>query len=146
MSIQIHAAGIIIENNKGEILLLLKNKERPEGRTWGPPGGRIENNESPQKAAVREAEEEINLEIKLKDLHFNNTLKWGVNWKETKYTITYESFLLKLPNPFKITLDENEHTDYMWIKPQDAYERKDLMKGTYVIIENLYGSPQNSKQ
>lgn len=54
---------IIIElENKG--IVLIKRKNPPFG--WALPGGFIDYNESLEEAAVREAEEETSLKIKLK--------------------------------------------------------------------------------
>ena len=53
------AGNVIIED--GKILLLYKKDENH----WEVPGGKAEENESPTEAAVREAKEEIGLEIDL---------------------------------------------------------------------------------
>ena len=42
MTRNVHAVGIIIENTSGEILVLKRNKTRPEGNTWGLVGGKVE--------------------------------------------------------------------------------------------------------
>ncbi len=49
---------IIMENNK---VLLLKRKKEPYKGCWGLPGGKIEENETPEQAAIREVFEETNL-------------------------------------------------------------------------------------
>ncbi|MFO7793900.1 MAG: NUDIX hydrolase [Candidatus Nanohaloarchaea archaeon] len=53
------AGNIIIEDSK--ILLLYKKNEEH----WEVPGGKVEENESPTQTAVREAKEEIGVEIEL---------------------------------------------------------------------------------
>lgn len=55
---------IIVEKNDGVVLIRRKNP--PYG--WALPGGFIEYGESAEEAAVREAKEETNLEIDLKEL------------------------------------------------------------------------------
>lgn len=60
MSEIIELAGSLIIKN-GKILLLYRNDEEH----WEVPGGKVEENESPTEAAVREAEEEIGVEISL---------------------------------------------------------------------------------
>ena len=42
MANQVHAVGTIFENNKGEILVLRRHKDDPEGNTWGLVGGKID--------------------------------------------------------------------------------------------------------
>lgn len=53
------AGNLIIED--GEILLLY----RDDDEHWEVPGGKVEDDESPTKAAIREAREEISVEVKL---------------------------------------------------------------------------------
>jgi 8-oxo-dGTP diphosphatase len=53
------AGSLIVED--GKILLLYRKDEEH----WEVPGGKVEENESPTEAAVREAEEEIGVEISL---------------------------------------------------------------------------------
>jgi len=54
------AGNLIIKD--GKILLL----HRPEHSHWKVPGGKVEEDESPTETAIREAEEEIGVEIELR--------------------------------------------------------------------------------
>lgn len=54
------AGNLIIRD--GEILLLYREDEGH----WEVPGGKVEEDESPTEAAVREADEEIGVEVELK--------------------------------------------------------------------------------
>lgn len=60
MSDLIELAGSLIVEN-GKILLLYRKGEKH----WEVPGGKVEEDESPTEAAIREAEEEIGVEISL---------------------------------------------------------------------------------
>lgn len=51
----------MVLNKKGEVLLT----QRHDLRTWVFPGGMIAKNESPEKAAIREVEEETGIRIKI---------------------------------------------------------------------------------
>ncbi len=63
----VEAAGGVVTNDKGEILFIKRT-----GR-WDLPKGKIEKNESPEQAALREIEEETGLkELEIKDF-LNNT-------------------------------------------------------------------------
>ena len=62
--------GVMIFNNKHELLLGLRNNDREksdselhEEGTWTMPGGNIEYGESFEEAGIREAKEEANLNI-----------------------------------------------------------------------------------
>lgn len=53
----------VIKNIEGKILTVHLNKEKPEG-IWVMPGGKLEDNESVEKCAIRECKEELNIDIK----------------------------------------------------------------------------------
>ena len=58
--------GGIIRNNKGQILL----EKLSYKNYWSLPGGAIDDNESPKKTLFREFQEELGIEVEIKDLVF----------------------------------------------------------------------------
>jgi 8-oxo-dGTP pyrophosphatase MutT (NUDIX family) len=65
------AVFLYIFNREGTKLLLIKRNEEKRkkwGFDWGAIGGKIELGESPKEAIVREAKEEIGLEINSKEI------------------------------------------------------------------------------
>lgn len=54
------AAGVLIFNNEGKVLL----QQRTDNLKWGVPGGSMEPGESFEETATREAFEEVNLKVK----------------------------------------------------------------------------------
>lgn len=62
-------SAVILINTSGEILLA----QRPEGKAlaglWEFPGGKIEPDETPEDALVRELKEELNIHVNAQDLH-----------------------------------------------------------------------------
>lgn len=57
---KVMGAGCLFFNSEGEILIV-----KPVYKdTWNLPGGVVEANESPQKACIREVQEEIGIEVK----------------------------------------------------------------------------------
>lgn len=67
------AAGVLIENNAGEILLI-KRGNWPNIGTWSIPAGFIERDEKPVDAATRELEEETSLHVEAEDLELLDNL------------------------------------------------------------------------
>ena len=61
------SSAIFIEDEQGRLLLLQQAAER-KGHRWGPPAGGMEAHENPIMGALREAREEIGVEIELIDL------------------------------------------------------------------------------
>ena len=56
------AAGVFLLNDKNEFLGILREREPRKG-TWAVPGGFVDNGESLEEAAMREAREEVGLEV-----------------------------------------------------------------------------------
>ncbi|MGP0584263.1 NUDIX domain-containing protein [Paenibacillus timonensis] len=59
--------GAVIRNDRGEILMVLRNRE-PEKDTWSIPGGKIDLFETMEHGVVREIKEEVNLDIEVTGL------------------------------------------------------------------------------
>lgn len=59
----IHAVGIIFENSNKEILILKRHISSMEGNTWGLVGGKVDECENKYQAAIREAREEVGVDI-----------------------------------------------------------------------------------
>ncbi len=68
-------AAIILENDKGEFLLYLRDNKPgiPFPDHWDLIGGHVEEGETPEEALVREVKEELGIE--LKEYHFFRTYK-----------------------------------------------------------------------
>lgn len=54
-------AGCIIKDNDGKVLLM--HRSTPKRTQWEVPGGKIEDGETPEQAAVREVKEELDLTV-----------------------------------------------------------------------------------
>ena len=59
-------AAIILENDKGDILLYLRDNKPgiPFPNYWDLIGGHVEEGETPDQALVREVKEELNIDLK----------------------------------------------------------------------------------
>ena len=138
MSKTVHIAGVLIENNEGQILVLLRPETDLEPNTYGLIGGGIKFWESKEKALSREVYEETKLKINPEDFKFLKTYRSA--WKVSDLNINFELFSYKLDqlNP-QIILDSNEAVGSLWETPRELYERKDLMIGLYVILKDIYG-------
>lgn len=107
----IKVVGGIIENFKGEILCTLRPEDKSLGNMWEFPGGKIEEDETYEKALKRELLEELNIEVK--DVQFfSKTIK------------EYENFIVDLACYRCKIIDESqlkllEHKAYVWLKKEN---------------------------
>ena len=59
---------VILNENQSEVVLIRRGKEPFKG-LWAIPGGIVEYGEEVEKAAIREAQEETGLKVKIEKLH-----------------------------------------------------------------------------
>jgi len=62
------AAFVIAQNEKGEIAFVLRSNTKWMNGFYGLPSGKVEIGESFSAAAIREAKEEINIDVELENL------------------------------------------------------------------------------
>jgi 8-oxo-dGTP pyrophosphatase MutT (NUDIX family) len=131
----IHAVGVIFGNQHGEVLVLKRHPQDPEGNSWGLVGGKIEKGENAIAAAQRETQEEIGQII---DTTRFNLLK-TYTWPRDDASIHFVTFECIVETPkFQIALDREEHISHMWETPAKLYQRNDLMTGLYPILKDKY--------
>lgn len=135
MSNKVHAVGVIFENPDGQILVLKRHKQDPEGETWGLVGGKIDHGEDKYQTAIREVKEEIGHDIDSSKLQFLRTY----HWDRDDMDLTFEVFKLAITkNELHISLEKQENTKHLWANPKDLYQQKDLMVGLYPILKDNY--------
>ncbi len=124
-------ASAIIENDKGEILLLKRGETKTFQGNWQLPEGKLEENEKPKDALKRELKEELGAEVK--NLSLENVSQSTMDAKGTKYLAFRIIFKVKLKEG-QITLS-SEHSDYQWIMPKKLTSLE-LLPGTSGAIQN----------
>ena len=100
---------------KRSIIKRRKSNVYPE--YWDIPGGSVENFETPVEALIREAKEEVNLDVEVKQIiHADSNFDKGKNIMFTRlvYICT-----LKNPIDYTIQLDPEEHSEYRLISSLD---------------------------
>ena len=99
----------LIENARGELLLLKRAEDRPLGPgLWGFPAGHIEAEESPRQCAMRELREEIGTEVEVEEIRALGPLR------DSLYGGIYEIHLYHLRFLRGEVRLNHEHTAHLW--------------------------------
>lgn len=117
------AAGALIRNERGEMLLVKPNYK--DG--WILPGGTVESGEAPKPGCEREIVEELGLDLKLgRVLLIFHGLSLGV-WGDSTYYM-YDGGVI--PADTKITLQDAELVTYEWVAPEnlEGYVRPSMVE------------------
>jgi 8-oxo-dGTP diphosphatase len=83
-------AAIILENDKGEFLLYLRDNKPdiPFPDYWDLIGGHVEEGETPEQALVREVKEELDIDLKEYTFYKRYVCLTGDAYENTKYNYT----------------------------------------------------------
>jgi 8-oxo-dGTP diphosphatase len=103
-------AAIILENDKGEFLLALRDNKPgiPFPNHWDLIGGHVEDGETPEEALLREVKEELNIELKDYAFYKKYECLSGDAYENIKYIYTGK---INLPIE-EITLLEGERAQF----------------------------------
>jgi len=108
----INAAFMMFRTPEGKVLLLRRNGEGGDhGGEWALPGGKLEDDETAEEAAVREVWEEIHYRA-------GHAGKW--HCRRVANGVDATTFLYDVDDEFSPRLDRSEHDDWAWVYPIDA--------------------------
>ena len=94
-----------------EILLLLRQDHKPQGGTWGTPGGKVESGESALAAVRRELMEETGLVEQYEMRELEPTY---VRMPDLDFV--YLMFVVRVNQKPTIVIDLSAHKKYAWVK------------------------------
>ncbi len=115
MELPIKVNGVLIHNNK---ILLIKRKPE-DGGFWQTVTGTLEEGETLKDTLVREIEEEVG--IKENNIQEISDFVYRFNWDKKGWCQTDYVFAV-LVDTDKVVLS-HEHTDFVWLDPEEAIER-----------------------
>ena len=101
---------IALINEFDEILLSKRQKNKHLGGYWEFPGGKIEKNEAPEQALVREIKEELNIDI-------NNKCIAPLSFSEFDYKEFQLLLLLYVCRRWEGDPMSMENNELKWVKP-----------------------------
>lgn len=112
---KVEVAACYLEIN--EHFLLLERSTGVEAKKWGVPAGKLELNETPEEAAVRELFEETGIRIQPNELHSVGILY--IRKPEVDYV--YHPFKINLTGKPEVRLS-SEHLSFKWLSQSEIME------------------------
>lgn len=102
----LYASIVFIVNNFNDVLILKRSKDSLSfPGVWALPGGKIEEGETPEEAAIREIMEETQINLNPDNLNFLYKELQGEK----------EFFFFSAFSDFIIPVIDSEHEDWLWI-------------------------------
>jgi 8-oxo-dGTP pyrophosphatase MutT (NUDIX family) len=107
---------------------------KPQGTTWGIPGGKRDEGESPYETVVREIQEETGIKMPENALGYFGEVY--VRYPDMDYVFhIYEYRMQDFP---EVEFNPKEHADYRWVTLQEALQMT-LIPGEEECINLVYG-------
>jgi 8-oxo-dGTP diphosphatase len=130
---KLHLAGCVILNENGELLLLHRNTSIR--KQWETPGGKIENGEDAQKAAEREIEEELGVDIEI-------IKKLGKkDFIEDEHVMTYTWYQARVLSGKPKIMETEKFDDLKYFSWKKLQEIKDqLSPNTHNLVEAYFSN------
>jgi 8-oxo-dGTP diphosphatase len=129
-------AAIILENDKSEILLYLRDNKPdiPFPNYWDLIGGHVEEGETPEEALVREVKEELNIDLKEYTFYKKYECLTGDAYQNIKYI-----YIGKINLPIEeITLLEGERPQYFSREEIPNVKFANILKT--IVMDYIYDS------
>lgn len=123
-------AGCFVEYD-GRFVILLRHSHKPDGSTWGLPGGKVEKGETDVAAIQRELYEETGLHTDTRQLEHLGSFNF-ISIRGEPYT--YVTYRLKLQRPADIQLEANSHSAYDWVSPEECYAKDNLITDFHSLL------------
>jgi 8-oxo-dGTP pyrophosphatase MutT (NUDIX family) len=127
---QFEAVGCYCEY-KNTILLLHRQDHKPQGNTWNIPGGKIDNNETPLKAIMREVYEESGILLKPEELE--PIKSYFIRYTDCDYI--YHTFKTKINKNPKVTIQPKEAKAFKWVTVKEALKLNLIEDEDYCMID-----------
>jgi len=123
----IDVVAAIIKNEEGKILITQRNLKKSQGGLWEFPGGKIEANETQEKAIIREIKEELDIEIEVEKYLAEKVFEYP---EKTINLIALEC--RKINGEIQLL----EHEAYKWIDKTEL-ENFEFAPADMFIVEKL---------
>jgi 8-oxo-dGTP diphosphatase len=131
----VEVAAVYIEYDN-QILLLHRQNNKSQGNKWGIPGGKVEKNETPLQAVIRETKEETGFDISNQAIETLKTVY--VEYNEKNHFV-YHAFRTQLQgNPGSVKINFDEHKGFSWVTPVDSLKMNLLQDEDACIMKDYF--------
>ncbi|GGA33709.1 (deoxy)nucleoside triphosphate pyrophosphohydrolase [Psychrobacillus lasiicapitis] len=127
MKKSVHVVGAIIENENKEIFCALRSHEMSLPNYWEFPGGKIEDDETPEQALKREIAEEFACSIEVGEKVEDTTYEYD------KVIVRLETYKAKLLQGTPLAL---EHAEMRWVT-RDNLHKLDFAPADIPAVEKI---------
>ena len=128
---------LIVENQAGEFLLGQRT-QRPAQNFWFVPGGRVQKDETLERAFARLTEAELGTAFTLQDGEFYGVWQhfYDDNFSGTDFSTHYVvlGFRLRV-DADALQLPDAQHSEYQWLTPEELLARDDVHDNSRAYFE-----------
>ncbi len=118
-----------------QVLFLKRLPTKPQGNTWGIPGGKFDPGETATQTVTREIREETGIEIPKESMDYYG--KVFIRYPEMDYT--FHMFVYEMDEMPDVKYNPQEHADYRWVSLEEALTMP-LIPGEEECISLVYGN------
>ena len=123
---KIYISAIALINDENEILIGKRPMHGFLPNKWEFPGGKIEKNEYPEQAIIREAKEEIGINL-------SKSCLAPLSFSTYKYDEFFVILLLYIARRWKGNPRSKAHSELKWVKPHDLIYYKMPPANNYLV-------------
>lgn len=124
-------AGCFLEFN-GKFLILLRHAHKPDGDTWGLPGGKVESGETDEQAIMRELVEETGYQASPAELEHLGDFQF-ISIRGEPFT--YATFRVRPKQTPTIRLEASSHGMFEWVTPEECLAKDNLISDFDTLIQ-----------
>lgn len=123
----INVVAAVIKDDSGKILITQRNLKKSQGGLWEFPGGKIEPNETKEQAIIREINEELTIDINVKNY---------IDEKIFTYPEKDINLIALECSIINGNIELLEHEDYRWVSSSEL-ENFEFAPADMFIVEKL---------
>jgi 8-oxo-dGTP diphosphatase len=127
----IDIATCLVVDEDERLLLLRRHTENLGGGLWGTPGGRVEENESPKTAALRELLEETGIAVTESKMLGTHIVKMPHG------TVRMTSFKVLVASGTVVALNPEEHYASAWFTTDSLLDTENILWGVPSVLRDF---------